>query len=294
MLSIRIDSEDKPATTAGPTSIHRLGQNLRLLLRRIDASALLYSGMHLLYPWRCPSCNQPQCLDARRVLCQECLQAIKADLISTYCTGCGAKPATEMLGQERCGRCRTQPMAFSAVAVAGCYEQTLRRTIVHWKFHRRLGLERLLASLLAEALARQPWHLDFDAFVPIPQPWPRWLSRGFRWPVRDLALEVSATMALLATASQDHAARPRPVWSVLRARRHRPQVGLSRAQRMENARRVFYVPACVDLSGKAVCLIDDVMTTGATLNSAAKALRRAGAQQIWALALARTHAPASA
>jgi predicted amidophosphoribosyltransferase len=179
-------------------------------------------------------------------------------------------------------------MSFEALAIAGHHKGLLRRAIVQWKYSRCVRLEPILVSLLSDTLARQQWHKDVEAFVPIPQPWPRWLSRWFSWPVRDLAIGVGAARGTGTSAEPADASVRHPVWPALRARRHRPQVGLSYAQRLENTRDVFYVPANIDLSGRRLCLIDDVSTTGATLNCAAKALRRAGAEHVWSLVLAKT------
>lgn len=247
---------------------------------RSAARSLAAAALHLLWPWRCPLCGQDACSSAPEMVCPACSCSIKADLAYTCCKGCGRPLASDLAEQQRCGTCQVQPMAFEALAVAGHYTRSLRRVIVQWKFSRHLRLEPLLIDLLSDTLTQQSWYVDVEAFVPIPQPWTRWVRRGFSWPVRDLASGVSTTTAGI---------KGKPVWPVLRARRHHPQVGLTKAQRIENAKGVFYVPASVDLTGRRLCLVDDVSTTGATLDSAAKALRKAGAEHVWSLVLAKTH-----
>lgn len=166
-------------------------------------------------------------------------------------------------------------MAFRAVAVAGRHQKSIRQAIVGWKFSKRMAVQPVLVDLLVQSLSRQSWSGSFEAFVPIPQPWSRWLHRRFFWPTYELAAEMSQRTGI-------------PVWPVVSAREHRPQVGLTRAERLQNIRRAFYVADRIDLTGRRVCLVDDVMTTGATLHTAAKVLKRAGASEVWALAIART------
>jgi predicted amidophosphoribosyltransferase len=149
----------------------------------------------------------------------------------------------------------------------------LRQLILRWKFGRGQGLESILGKLLSDAMARQLWLGDICGLVPIPQPWDRWLTRQF-FPVGDLAEQAGRCLGI-------------PVWPVLCARRHRPQVGLSFGDRLRNVTDVFRVRGTVDLRGRRLCLVDDVTTTGATLQAAATALVRAGAGQVYAAVIAK-------
>lgn len=236
---------------------------------------LLHGASHLLWPWRCPSCGRAGSAEPSQVLCAACLTSVRADLLDSCCEGCGRPMEEPAVEQHRCPACRNRPAALTSVAAVGQYRQTLRQIIVQWKFNRRLGVEPLLTAFMIDALRKQPWVELIDALVPIPSPWVRWVRRGFVWPVADLATGISRRVG-------------KPVWPALRARRHRPQIGLSGTKRVENMKRAFYVPARMDLTGKRICLIDDVMTTGATINAAALASRKAGASQVWALVLAKT------
>lgn len=169
--------------------------------------------------------------------------------------------------------CVGRQRAFAAIAVVGLHQGALRRLILRWKFGRSPGLEVMLGDMLSEAVAQKPWHADICGLVPVPQPWNRWVTRQF-FPVGDLAERAGRRLGI-------------PVWPVLRARRHRPQVGLSFEDRLRNVADVFRVRGSVDLRDRALCLIDDVTTTGATLQAAAAALTGAGAGPIYAAVVAK-------
>lgn len=238
---------------------------------------------HLFWPWRCPLCDGEQVPAVERIVCPACHERLLAGRTAGYCPGCGRemdgasgdrRTVASAARIERCPACRRQPLALEAVGIGGRYRDLLREAIVQWKFHRSARLEPMLTDLLAEALRAQPWSDDVEALVPIGQPWMRWVRRGLFWPAGQLAEGLARRTGL-------------PVWPVLRARWHRPQVGLRRGRRMENARGVFIVQAGIDLQGKRVCLVDDVMTTGATLHNAAKALQRGGAGSVYGLVVAK-------
>ena len=192
---------------------------------------------------------------------------------SGVCPGTSPLQSIELV-DGKCPACHARPMSFRALAVAGRYEGVLRQAVLRWKFSGRWALDKLLASMQAAALARCPWSDRIDALVPIAQPWTRWLVRRSH-PAGELAARLSRHTGL-------------PVWPVLRARPHRPQVGLSIAVRKGNVRSVFRVARKAHLAGCRLCLVDDVVTTGATLHAAARALLRAGVSDVYAVTVART------
>ncbi len=131
----------------------------------------------------------------------------------------------------------------------------------------------MLGDLLFDTVARQPWSGRIDAVVPIPQPWTRSIARR-SFPVGNLADRVAVRLGV-------------PVWPILAARLHRRQVGLGVQERLKNVRGVFRVRRGIDLAGCRLCLIDDVSTTGATLENATRTLRRSGAAAVYAAAIAK-------
>ena len=151
----------------------------------------------------------------------------------------------------------------------------MSRTIQEFKFRGRRNLVGLLAPLLAEAFV-QTWRRgEFDALVAIPLHPKRRRQRGFN----QAALLTRNLSRLIAIPWCEGALR--------RVRDTAPQVGLSDSERLRNLHAAFECGDRALVAGKRLLLIDDVMTTGATLASAAQALISAGATRVCALTLAR-------
>lgn len=247
------------------------------LLTRTAIQNVRAATTHLLWPWRCPLCGVTAIPVDRQQVCTACRMAIDAERTRICCPGCGIVQRTDGQASDLCPACRSRPKAFAAIAVVGSHQGALRQGIVQWKFHNCPGLGELLGDLLVEAMRRQFWLKYVDGLVPVPQPWNRWLIRR-SFPVGELVSHVGSTLGL-------------HVWPVLKARPHRRQVGLGPEDRLRNVRGVFQVRRGLDLRGRRLCLIDDVTTTGATLDSAATALKRCGAAEVYAAAIARAGRP---
>jgi ComF family protein len=163
------------------------------------------------------------------------------------------------------------PPAFSCARAAGEYEGALRDIVHALKYDGRRSLAAPLAALMRESGSDLLLHADLVVPVPL-HPWRR-LRRGFNQ-ADDLAgrLEMPVCRAL---------------W---RERATRPQTGLRPAERRRNVRHAFRVSPLVRrsrLHGARVVLVDDVRTTGATLDACARALRDAGAHEVVALTAAQ-------
>jgi ComF family protein len=176
-----------------------------------------------------------------------------------------------------CPVCAIEPAGFDSVWSYGSYDGALRRLIHLYKYDRVDTLAGPLARLLLDALPRD--EEDFDLIAPMPLHWLKRWSRGFNQSEL-LAREVSRRCGI---AYQD----------VLRRVKGSPaQAGLTFAARRDNVRGVFRIAAAHGLKrpldGKHVLLVDDVLTTGATVSAAARVLKRqGGARRISVLTLAR-------
>ena len=151
----------------------------------------------------------------------------------------------------------------------------LREAIHQLKYNDLRALAIPLGNLMAAGWSvLAPENSDFEAIVPIPLHRTRQRQRGYN------------QSALLARELARHLQRPVIEDSLVRIRATAPQVDLNAQARQENVRDAF---RCVsrNLSGKRVLLIDDVCTTGATLEAASSALRAGGASSVWAYTLAR-------
>lgn len=170
-----------------------------------------------------------------------------------------------------CRRCRRAPVAFDQGRAAGEYEGTLREIIHAFKYDGRRSLARPLAAMMRAAGAEILRDADFVVPVPL-HPWRR-LRRGFN------------QAEALATCLE------RPVVNALRrARATQPQAGLTARQRRRNVRNAFRTSRRVRaglLKNATVVLVDDVRTTGATLDACARVLKDAGARHVRVLTVAR-------
>ena len=167
--------------------------------------------------------------------------------------------------------CRAGATQYERSYSFGLHDGRLRELIHLYKYSGMRPLARVFGEWMAEAYPRGE---SFDALVPVPLHWWKRLRRGFNQSDL-LARELSRRTGMPVL----HAAR--------RRRNTSSQAGLTNAQRRDNVRGAFSVPQPGVVRGKSLLLIDDVMTTGSTVNACAAALRRAGAARVSVLTLAR-------
>lgn len=243
--------------------------------RRASFSPVLMSSFFdLLWPWRCLACGGeisrgPQRTRAGETLlglCPPCrARLITVDPRST-CRTCARQlpvgPPKEL--PPPCAACRSDPPPFDRLIALWRYQSPLREVVQAFKFSRLEYLGRHFATVLASSL-RAAGASEPDLLVPVPLPWPRRLLRGFN------QTELVASPLARALGRPALRALRRPAWAP-------HQTGKGRRERERTA--PFRVSSAKAISGRSVLLIDDVLTTGATVRSASAALRRAGAVRI--------------
>lgn len=172
---------------------------------------------------------------------------------------------------QACGRCLTRPPAYAGTIAAGSYAFPLDAMLSQFKYARNLALAVPIARLLVDAVrAAQPP----DMVLPVPISRARLRERGF-----NQAAEIGRVVARALRLQLD-------VHAVSRRDGDPPQASLSLAERALRIRGAFH---CLrDLQHARVALIDDVMTSGATLNELAATLRAAGAREVQCWVVART------
>lgn len=205
-------------------------------------------------------------------LCPDCGSRL-AEPSASSCPRCGRLlPAARLPPDFLCGRCRTRPPGFERLYAAWHYQPPIDQVIRALKFGRLEYLGRALGEALASRFATSLPALDL--VVPVPLHWRRRLVRGFNQ---------AAVIAVPLSRKLDIPSR-----SLLRrTRATRAQSRLPRARRLANMRHAFR-PRGRSPSGLRILLVDDVTTTGATLDSAARALLKSGAKQVLAMVVART------
>ncbi len=220
------------------------------------------SGLKKLFSQDCQLCG----VRTDGCLCADC----ERDLPYRRAGGCPCC-AVEGAGIQLCGACLRDAPAFDRTTAVFRYAFPLDRLLQSYKFNQNLALTRFFADALARAVINavpRP-----DAVIAIPLARSRLAERGFNQSAL-LADGVANTLGIA------HAAH-----ELLKIRDTPPQSGLDRAARLKNVRGAF--DCAHSLAGKHVALVDDVMTTGATLSEAARVLKKAGALSVSAWVLAR-------
>jgi len=206
-------------------------------------------------------------------VCRACLAKPEPLAADYFCVQCRApfRNAFPLDAEGRCALCRRGVLGFDAAYSFGFYEDTLRDLIHLFKYGRVQSLAKPLGRFLVQALPREE---AFDAIVPMPLHWRKRWQRGFN------------QAALLAREVSRRAHVP-VVRAIRRVKFTSAQAGLTNAKRRVNVSGAFAPRGRRCLDGKRVLLVDDVMTTGATAASCARALKMAGARQVVLLTLAR-------
>jgi ComF family protein len=246
----------------------------------------------LLVPASCSLCSGELTGTSTVGICRTCWAGL-SPWTGTTCEQCGepfasevASPTKPEAGEVLCGACRRGDHKFDRAASYGLYCGHLRAVILQLKFgHRdRLG-ERLGALLLPVWLRVVPPEMVAGVpplILPIPLHPSRQRERGF-----DQAELIARGLVRALRRCQPTRAWRVETHCLRRTRATAPQSGLSLAARRENVRGVFAVPEPKRVRDRAVVLVDDVMTTGATLSACAASLKGAGARCVLALTLAR-------
>jgi ComF family protein len=234
------------------------------------ARRLVEPVLAVVFPTACPVCASALAHPTRGPLCDRCWETLPRHR-GRLC-GCGLPlPSTLLV----CGRCRRGRQPFTAGTSLGPYEGGLRQVIHELKYRgkRRVG-GRLAAALLAERGARELLSTS-DVIVPVPLHPRRRRERGFNQ-AEVLAQELARGVG-----------RPCAPAALVRRKDTAPQTGLTAAARRRNVAGAFAVRRQVQVAGRVVALVDDVLTTGATVQACAHALLEAGASEVRLVAVAR-------
>jgi ComF family protein len=229
---------------------------------------------YLLFPPYCIICQTSIC-HSDEGLCPNCWQQLAQNVAADYCRRCGRSISPFGIINGRCGACQDEEFAFDGIVRAGVYETALRNLILAFKFHRHTEYAARISRMMADALAVSGVAGKIDYFVPVPLHWRRRLERGYNQALY-LSRGLSAGPARISA-------------ELVRTRYTRRQWTLTDTQRRTNVKNAFAVRRGHRFAGKTVCLVDDITTSGATLNECAKVLKLAGARNVYALVAAVAH-----
>lgn len=192
-----------------------------------------------------------------------------------YCLVCGRAFASRAGGVRLCGRCLLRLPCYDRARSVGLYAGSLREAVHELKYRGRTAVAVPLSGLLAGCGARMLSPNQCDVLVPVPLHVRRLRQRGF-----NQSAVLAQRLAHLWNIPCDVEALQRSRWT-------EPQTGLDRRRRLANLRGAF-AGIRARCRGKRMMLIDDVYTSGATVNECARALKAAGAARVEVLTLART------
>jgi ComF family protein len=239
-------------------------------VKRLSVST--WQGLsQLLWPAVCDVCADAICAGDNH-LCPKCWNELLTCTAGDYCPRCGRDASKYGLVAGACGACRHEEIHFDGLARAGVYADALQRMILAFK-HDRSELTDALTPLADAALQGSFFGDKIDLFVPVPLHWTRRLRRGYN------------QSYLIAQGLRRSRARISRDLVRVRRTQAQPQVATP-AARARNVVGAFVVRDRHGFDGKTICLVDDIKTSGATLNECAKTLKEAGAAEVYALVLA--------
>ena len=234
--------------------------------------SLVAALTNLLYPPACLLCDTPTALE--RTVCSRCIRTLPATL-EPVCRRCGVELRGAFDAVMDCAACRKAPRAFGLARAPWRYDGTARMAVRRFKYERRRRLGRWLAGGMAQAARASLPLEEISAIVPVPLHWFKRRLAGWS-PSEDLARAVSQRLG-----------KPCLPQALARTRWTATQTRLSWRERSRNVQGAFTAfPAAV--GDRAVLLVDDVLTSGATAEACALALKQAGARTVYVLTAART------
>ena len=230
---------------------------------------------HLLIPASCASCGETLYGDPIPFFCRQCWNTIQSNS-EPKCPRCSlpftSKVSLQYSPHHRCMSCRARPPAFSQAWTLYPYQSPLKEAIGLFKYRSKTSLARPMMTLMTTALDSLP-HIDL--IIPVPLHATRLREREYNQSL------------LLALGLSQHFHIPMTYTTLVRARQTTPQTALTRKERLKNLRGSFVVTSPQIIEGKTTLLVDDVFTTGTTVNECAKTLRKAGAGKVYVVTLAR-------
>ncbi|MBN1796013.1 MAG: ComF family protein [Sedimentisphaerales bacterium] len=226
---------------------------------------------NLLWPAVCFNCKT-HISETDNNLCRDCWGELLSSTGGYYCRRCGNDTTPYAIVNNICPNCRGKEFHFDSILRAGVYSDTLRDLILKFK-NSHSELDITLGQLANSALQSGAFIENIDYIVPVPLHWKRRLIRGY-----NQSELIAKRLRLKSTPVNTDFVR-------IRNTAAQPTMP-SPTQRARNVAGAFAVREGHNFEGKNICLVDDIKTTGATLNECAKTLKEAGAEKVYALVLA--------
>ncbi|MFQ5454763.1 MAG: ComF family protein [Nitrospirota bacterium] len=232
--------------------------------------------LNLIFPSSCNICSSLIKNGSNFVICDNCWDGI-IPLKQPYCPICArpfvSKKALSNSPEHICGICRSSRIYYTKVIAVCLYEGVLREAIHLFKYNKKISLAAPLGNLLYNRLKEE--YYPADMIFPVPLHVKRLREREFN---QSYLLGQRVGRYLNIPVIPDN---------LMRVRWTRPQVELNRKERVRNVKGVFYLRDHNAVKKRKILLIDDVYTTGSTVNECARVLKEADAKEVYVLILAR-------
>ncbi len=225
------------------------------------------------FPPHCHVCRSFISEAGRLHVCSSCRDSIRL-ISSPHCTIC-AVPFLGAGQDHPCGSCIKEPPAFSAARAAFVYDGPGRELIHNFKYEYKIHLRRPLALYVVQVLSEFVLTHKPDFIVPVPLHPKRLRTRGF-----NQAVLIGEVLASEWDLPMERSAMMRTRWT-------EPQINLAASQRRENVKGAFAIKKSEAVKGKRILLLDDVYTTGSTVDECSKVLKKGGADEIIVITVAR-------
>jgi ComF family protein len=225
-----------------------------------------------LLPPQCHCCDK-FLEEGQQGICSGCLSEIHW-IEPPLCSVCGTPFVSREVVNHTCGACLSKRKYFTMARALGSYDGSVQEAIHRWKYEGRTSFSPFFGKWMAEGLCRYWAPKFFDLLIPVPLHPHRLRERGFN-------------QALLLAKELSHRTGIPYRKRILQKRKPTlPQVSLSGVEREKGVRGSFRVVGREGLEGKSILLVDDVYTTGATVNECSKVLLAGGAKRVDVLTLA--------
>lgn len=229
-------------------------------------SPLCAAALGFVYPPECLLCGR-EIAQGTLAFCDSCLSRLKPRFPND-CPRCGAPVGQYVELSKGCGQCHRETFAFDRVIRLGVYDSDMRLACLRAKAKGGDAVARGLGSALVHEKRSLFEELDIDLAVPIPEHWTRRFLHA-HYAAETLSREISRRLQIPWNRSL-----------LTKLRRTPKQATSPTPQRRQQQQGSFGVNRGVDLAGKTLLLIDDILTTGSTASAAARALKNAGAKRV--------------
>ncbi|MFC1862862.1 ComF family protein [Thermodesulfobacteriota bacterium] len=238
----------------------------------------IFSGLvDIIYPVRCHACQKflEENEQGGLAICSDCLKSF-VRITSPFCSVCRTPFISRTGENHHCENCLRKRPQYEALGAPFLYEGVLMGIIHQFKYSGKSHYADSLGHLLA-SFARQ-WLIDPEHYLMMPVPLhPKKLrQRGF-----NQSLLLARIVSSIFNAELDFLSLKRIKYSIA-------QTGLSKKERIKNVRKAFEYTGDIDIKDRTIVLVDDVATTGSTLNECARILKKSGCKKVFGLVLART------